>query len=211
MRKGLVPEAARESHPHSADSRVLSEIMRRKDDHHLPQQHRQQLSTSSSAFLVCYGLVFWDLTTAMWAGLAALFRRQIGHAVLGLRVRQGRPCWATTRSKALILGAYLLIGRVRGAGGLLDGRALSPLAAPVAQALFLWTWWSWGAWRISSAPGRVARVGLVRQAHHRSRADLLALASLSRGRGWRVTRAERRVAMSRRSPTPAAVSRAVLG
>ena len=33
-------------------------------------------------FLGCYVLAFWDLTTAMWAGLAALFLRQIGHAVL---------------------------------------------------------------------------------------------------------------------------------
>src|SRR5262249_48148398 len=62
------------------------EVMRRRQaDHHAPHSNTvNQLShiISSSAFLVCYGLAFWDLTTAMWAALAALFLRQIGHAVL---------------------------------------------------------------------------------------------------------------------------------
>src|SRR5207244_11658766 len=62
-----------------------TEVMRRKkDDHHASHSNlTNQLFhiISSSVFLGCYDLPFWDLTTAMWAGLAALFLRQIGHAI----------------------------------------------------------------------------------------------------------------------------------
>lgn len=63
-----------------------AEVMRRKrDDHHASHSNgvNQLLHlVSSSVFLGCYALAFWDLTTAMWAGLGALFLRQIGHALL---------------------------------------------------------------------------------------------------------------------------------
>ena len=63
-----------------------TEVMRRKkDDHHASHSDlTNQLFhiISSSVFLGCYALAFWDLTTAMWAGLAALFLRQMGHAIL---------------------------------------------------------------------------------------------------------------------------------
>jgi glutamate-1-semialdehyde 2,1-aminomutase len=60
-------------------------MRRKKDDHHA--SHRDLTNQlfhiiSSSVFLGCYVLAFRDLTTAMWAGLAALFLRQIGHAIL---------------------------------------------------------------------------------------------------------------------------------
>src|SRR5262249_5281931 len=58
-----------------------------------------------------YALAFWDLTTAMWAGLAALFLRQIGHAILEppCHDKEALLLGFNTRNKTLILGAYLLI------------------------------------------------------------------------------------------------------
>src|SRR6266849_8567533 len=57
-----------------------TEVMRRKrDDHHASHSNgvNQLLHLiSSSAFLVCYAIAVHDLTTAMWAGLGALFLRQ---------------------------------------------------------------------------------------------------------------------------------------
>ena len=37
---------------------------------------------SSSVFIYCYAILAFDLTAAMCLGLAALFVRQFGHAVL---------------------------------------------------------------------------------------------------------------------------------
>jgi glutamate-1-semialdehyde 2,1-aminomutase len=91
---------------------------------------------------VCYGLVFWDLTTAMWAGLAALFLRQIGHAVLEppCHDKEAVLLGYNTRNKTLILGTYLLIPAVYVAhASAWTAEALWPLVGPVAQALFLWT------------------------------------------------------------------------
>ena len=123
-----------------------TEVMRRKkDDHHASHSDlTNQLFhiISSSVFLGCYVLAFWDLTTAMWAGLAALFLRQLGHAILE------PPCHAkealllgfNTRNKSVILGAYLAIPAFH----LLRApawsvAALSPLMATVAWQWFLWT------------------------------------------------------------------------
>ena len=215
MRKGLVREMlgslVRVPQPIHA---FYAEIMRRKkDDHHASHSNVvNQLFhiISSSAFLVCYGLVFWDLTTAMWAGLAALFLRQIGHAVLEppCHDKEAVLLGYNTRNKTLILGTYLLIPAVYVAqASAWTAEALWPLVGPVAQALFLWTALRGrGARGVSHRrQGRVARAGLVRQAHHRSRhgpAGLLA--SLSRGAEGdvRVTRAKRRIAMSGCSRLP---------
>ena len=147
MRKGLVREMLgsliRIPQPIHA---FYAEIMRRKkDDHHASHSNAvNQLFhiISSSAFLVCYGLVFWDLTTAMWAGLAALFLRQIGHAVLEppCHDKEAVLLGYNTRNKTLILGAYLLIPAVYVAqASAWTAEALWPLVPPVAQALFLWT------------------------------------------------------------------------
>jgi glutamate-1-semialdehyde 2,1-aminomutase len=147
MRKGLVRELLgsliRIPQPVHA---FYAEILRRKkDDHHASHSNAvNQLFhiISSSAFLVCYGLVFWDLTTAMWAGLAALFLRQIGHAVLEppCHDKEAVLLGYNTRNKTLILGTYLLIPAVYVAqASAWTAEALWPLVGPVAQALFLWT------------------------------------------------------------------------
>jgi len=123
-----------------------AEIMRRKrDDHHA--SHSDAVNQlfhiiSSSAFIACYALVFWDVTTAMWAGLAALFLRQVGHAVLEppCHDKEATLLGYNTRNKTLILGVYLLIpvaALVR--AGAWDAAALWAIAAPVARAWLLWT------------------------------------------------------------------------
>ena len=62
-------------------------------------------------FIGCYALAFWHLTTAMWAGLAALFLRQLGHAILEppCHDKEALLLGYNTRNKSLILGAYLAI------------------------------------------------------------------------------------------------------
>jgi glutamate-1-semialdehyde 2,1-aminomutase len=123
-----------------------TEVMRRKqDDHHASHSNTvNQLFhiISSSVFLGCYALAFWDLTTAMWAGLAALFLRQIGHALLEppCHDKEATLLGFNTRNKTLILGTYLLIP----VAFLLQSEAWNPatllaIAASVARAWFLWT------------------------------------------------------------------------
>ena len=123
-----------------------TEVMRRKkDDHHASHSNlTNQLFhiVSSSVFLGCYALAFWDLTTAMWAGLGALFLRQIGHAILEppCHDKEAVLLGFNTRNKTLILGAYLLIPVLH----LLSADAwtaetLRPMAAAVAREWFLWT------------------------------------------------------------------------
>jgi glutamate-1-semialdehyde 2,1-aminomutase len=123
-----------------------TEVMRRKkDDHHA--SHRDLTNqlfhiVSSSVFLGCYVLAFWDLTTAMWAGLAALFLRQIGHAILEppCHDKEATLLGFNTRNKTLVLGVYLATPVVH---FLLVPEwtvaALSPLGATVAQEWFIWT------------------------------------------------------------------------
>jgi glutamate-1-semialdehyde 2,1-aminomutase len=123
-----------------------AEVMRRKqDDHHASHSHTvNQLFhiVSSSVFIGCYALAFWDLTMAMWAGLAALFLRQVGHAVLEppCHDKEATLLGFNTRSKSLILGVYLLIPVVH----LVQAEAwsavaLASVATAVAEQWFLWT------------------------------------------------------------------------
>ena len=123
-----------------------AEVMRRKkDDHHA--SHSDTVNQifhiiSSSAFLVCYVLAFSDLTTAMWVGLAALFLRQIGHAMLEppCHDKEATLLGYNTRNKTMILGTYLLIPLVNvGWSGAYTMGALRPVAVSVAYQWFLWT------------------------------------------------------------------------
>jgi glutamate-1-semialdehyde 2,1-aminomutase len=63
-----------------------AEVMQRKRDDHLASHSNLTNQffylISSSVFIYCYFLSFSDLTLAMYLGLAALFLREIGHAVL---------------------------------------------------------------------------------------------------------------------------------
>ena len=123
-----------------------TEVMRRKkDDHHASHSDlTNQLFhiISSSVFLGCYALAFWDLTTAMWAGLGALFLRQMGHAILEppCHDKEALLLGFNTRNKTLIRVAYLVIPVVH----LLRAPAftadvLRPIMGTIAQQWFLWT------------------------------------------------------------------------
>ena len=132
-----------------------SEVMRRKKDDHVAS-HSDTVNqlfhiVSSSVFLACYVYAFRDLTTAMWAGLAALFLRQFGHAILEppCHDEEATLLGYNTRNKSLILGTYFLIpiANVIWAGAYtLEG--LRALAAPVA--------YEWFAWTAAVVAGRVA-------------------------------------------------------
>jgi len=126
--------------------RFYAEVMRRKEhDHHASHSDRvNQLFhiISSSAFLVCYVLIFRNLTMAMWAGLAALFLRQLGHAVLEppCHDKEATLLGYNTRNKSLILGVYLLIPVLHLLlASAWTGEILRERAALVAQQWFLFT------------------------------------------------------------------------
>ena len=127
-------------------SSFYAEVMRRKvDDHHASHSNtaNQVLHiVSSSAFMVCYALVFWDLTAAMWASLIALFLRQLGHAVLEppCHDKEATLLGYNTWNKTLILGVYLAIPVAHAvAAPAWTAEALRPIAATVAEEWFLWT------------------------------------------------------------------------
>jgi len=123
-----------------------TEVMRRKKDDHVAS-HSDTVNqlfhiVSSSVFLGCYVLAFWDLTTAMWAGLAALFLRQFGHAILEppCHDKEATLLGYNTRNKTMILGTYLAIPIVNlVSSGAWSIEAVRQLAAPVALQWFVWT------------------------------------------------------------------------
>src|SRR5262249_17815383 len=126
--------------------RFHAEVMRRKrDDHHASHSNEvNQLLhiVSSSAFIGCYVLAFWDLTTAMWIALGALFLRQIGHAVLEppCHEKEALLLGFNTHTKTLSLASYLLLPVVHlGQADSWAGPALGALAATVAREWFVWT------------------------------------------------------------------------
>jgi len=114
MRLGLIREVLSSLIPvPRAVQSFYAEVMRRKKDDHVAS-HSDTVNqlfhvVSSSVFLGCYVYAFWDLTAAMWAGLAALFLRQIGHAVLEppCHDKEATLLGYNTRNKTLILGTYL--------------------------------------------------------------------------------------------------------
>jgi glutamate-1-semialdehyde 2,1-aminomutase len=123
-----------------------AEVMRRKkDDHHASHSNvmNQLLHLiSSSTFIYCYVLAFSNLTKAMIYGLAALFVRQFGHAVLEppCHDKEALLLGFNTRNKTLIVMGYLLIPVFH----LVQNRSLTrevltSMTATVAQQWFLWT------------------------------------------------------------------------
>jgi glutamate-1-semialdehyde 2,1-aminomutase len=130
--------------------RFYADVMRRKRDDHRAS-HSNGVNQcfhliSSSVFLGCYALAFWDLTTAMWAGLGALFLRQIGHAILEppCHEKEALLLGFDTRKKSMILGMYLAIPVFH----LLRGQALAAIVPVVG--------WQWFLWTLAVVGGRVA-------------------------------------------------------
>jgi glutamate-1-semialdehyde 2,1-aminomutase len=122
-----------------------AEIMERKaDDHHA--SHSNLINQffhiiSSSVFICCYFLAFWDLTRAMCIGLAAFFLRQFGHAILE------PPCYDkeklllgfNTRNKTLILAGYFVIPAIH----LVSASSLTVAALPATIAAIAEHWFGW--------------------------------------------------------------------
>ncbi|HWW83906.1 MAG TPA: aminotransferase class III-fold pyridoxal phosphate-dependent enzyme [Vicinamibacterales bacterium] len=92
-----------------------AQVMKRKeDDHHASHNDKanQMLHViSSSVFIYCYVAIFGNLTQAMCLGLAALFVRQFGHAILEPACHEEEKLLLgyTTRDKTLIVLGYALI------------------------------------------------------------------------------------------------------
>ena len=121
------------------------EVMRRKvDDHHASHSNGiNQLFhlLSSSAFIYCYIVAFFDLTTAMCLGLAALFVRQFGHAILEppCHDKEALLLGYNTRNKTLIVLGYVLIPIVQLVRVKSLGEDWSSALTTIALHWFLWT------------------------------------------------------------------------
>ena len=123
-----------------------AEVMRRKiDDHHA--SHSNGVNQffhllSSSIFINCYILVFFDLTTAMCLGLASLFVRQFGHAVLETPChdKEALLLGYNTRNKTLIVLGYALIPVIHMAqADTWSAAGFTSIIATVALHWFFWT------------------------------------------------------------------------
>ena len=122
------------------------EVMRRKhDDHrasHSDSTNQLLHLLSSATFIFCYWLVFSDLVTAMWLGLAALFVRQLGHALIEppCHDKEQLLLGFDTRSKTKVVAIYILIPLLNLLHTMpLDNSSLAPLAERVAQQWFAFT------------------------------------------------------------------------
>jgi len=123
-----------------------AEVMKRKiDDHHA--SHSNGVNQffhllSSSAFIYCYFVAFFDLTTAMCLGLASLFVRQFGHAILEppCHDKEALLLGYNTRNKTLIVLGYLLIPVIHMAqAGGWTAEIFTSVIGHVALSWFLWT------------------------------------------------------------------------
>jgi glutamate-1-semialdehyde 2,1-aminomutase len=124
----------------------FAEVMQRKsDDHHA--SHSNSINQffhllSSSVFIYCYVSVFANLTTAMCLGLASLFVRQFGHAVLEppCHDKEALLLGYNTRNKTLIVLGYALIPSIHLAqGGVWSATAFASLIPIIALHWFFWT------------------------------------------------------------------------
>jgi glutamate-1-semialdehyde 2,1-aminomutase len=123
-----------------------SEVMqRKKDDHHASHSNGVNQFfhlVSSSVFIYCYVLAFRDLTMAMCLGLAALFVRQFGHAILEppCHDKEKLLLGYNTRNKTLIVLGYLLILLLPITEAWpFSWESFSSMIGPIALNWFLWT------------------------------------------------------------------------
>jgi glutamate-1-semialdehyde 2,1-aminomutase len=122
------------------------EISRRKGDDHLAS-HSNLINQffhllSSSTFIYCYLIAFTDLTRAMLLGLAALFVRQFGHAILEPpnHDKEALLLGFNTRNKTLIVAGYMLIPIIQLArAGDFSLASITSTASTISLQWFLWT------------------------------------------------------------------------
>ena len=132
-----------------------ADVMRRKeDDHHASHSDKMNQLLhlfSSTAFIYCYFAIFSDMTVAMCLGLASLFVRQFGHAVLEppCHDKEETLLGFNTRNKTLIVLGYLLIPAV----AIARADVWSWAAFTVGLTLVAQQWF---AWTVAVVGGRVA-------------------------------------------------------
>ena len=123
----------------------IAVMKRKEDDHHASHSHKgnQFLHLiSSSVFIYCYFRIFTDVTAAMCLGLAALFVRQFGHAILEppCHDKESLLLGFTTRDKTLVVLGYVLI--VALAITTSGGWSQATLSATVPLVALYWFRWT---------------------------------------------------------------------
>jgi glutamate-1-semialdehyde 2,1-aminomutase len=144
MKARLVQEMATSLVPASLKAFYTEVMLRKEDDHHASHNDfgNQMLHlVSSSVFVYCYAILAFDLTSAMCLGLAALFVRQFGHAVLepDAHEKEMSLLGYTTRNKTLIVAGYTLIPIAT----LLEARAFSYAGLVEHLPRIAEYWWYW--------------------------------------------------------------------
>jgi glutamate-1-semialdehyde 2,1-aminomutase len=144
MKSRLVQEMLRSLVPSSLKAFYTEVMLRKKDDHRASHNDfgNQMLHlVSSSVFLYCYAILAFDLTEAMCLGLAALFVRQFGHAVLepDAHEKEMTLLGYTTHNKTLIVLGYSLIPFAT----MLDAGSVSVTAFVQLLPRIAEYWWYW--------------------------------------------------------------------
>jgi glutamate-1-semialdehyde 2,1-aminomutase len=114
MKVRLAREMAGSLVPRTVKTFYADVMQRKHDDHHASHNDwaNQALHVVSSAvFVYCYFIIFSDLTRAMCWGLASLFVRQFGHAILEPACHDEEMLLLgyTTREKTLIVLGYAIV------------------------------------------------------------------------------------------------------
>jgi glutamate-1-semialdehyde 2,1-aminomutase len=156
MRVRLVQEMSRSLVPAPVKAFYTEVMLRKKDDHHASHNDfgNQMLHlVSSSVFIYCYAILAFDLTTAMCLGLAALFLRQFGHAVLepDAHEKEMSLLGYTTHDKTLIVLGYALIPLA----AFVEARSVSYTAFVQHLPTIAEYWWLWTQFVI------LARIGYL--------------------------------------------------
>jgi glutamate-1-semialdehyde 2,1-aminomutase len=145
MKKRLVREVLGTLVPQPLRTFYTAVMKRKDDDHHASHNNaaNQYLHfISSSAFIYCYAILIADLTTTMFVGLASLFVRQFGHAVLepACHEEEATLLGFDTPSKSLIVLVYALIPlAVMAQSGVWTFAGFRAFSDVIAVQWFRWT------------------------------------------------------------------------
>jgi glutamate-1-semialdehyde 2,1-aminomutase len=145
MKRHLVRDLLGSVVPGPLRSFYAAVMKRKEDDHHASHNNvvNQYLHLiSSSAFLYCYAILATNLTQAMFIGLASLFIRQFGHAVLepACHDEEALLLGYNTRNKTLIVLGYAAIPIILAvATGTWTFAGLRGIADLIALQWFRWT------------------------------------------------------------------------
>jgi glutamate-1-semialdehyde 2,1-aminomutase len=144
MKARLLQEMLRSLVPAPLKAFYTEVMLRKEDDHHASHNDfgNQMLHlVSSSVFLYCYAILTFDLTEAMCLGLAALFVRQFGHAVLepDAHEKEMSLLGYTTHNKTLIVLGYTLIPLA----ALIQAGSISVASFMQNLPVIAQYWWYW--------------------------------------------------------------------